>query len=93
MTGALRVWRSRVSAPEAPKEVTATGSGSWSESESESWWRGGRARLPREEGGLVDEGREDGVELEGLEPRENFFMVKGPGGPLEVMVVLGQVKW
>lgn len=38
------------------------------------------------------EGREEGVEFEGLEPRENFFMVKGPGGPLEVMVVLGWAK-
>jgi hypothetical protein len=94
MMGALRVCRSRVSAPEAPKAVTATGSGSRSESESEAWWRGGRERLPSEEGGLVEEGREEGVELEGLEARENFFMVKGPGGVLEEdMVVVGAWRW
>lgn len=88
--GALRVCRSRVSAPVAPKAVTATGSGSRSDSESEAWWRGGRERLPSAEGGLVEDGREEGVELEGLEARENFFMVKGPGGPLEEdIVVLG----
>lgn len=96
MTGALRVCRSRVSAPVAPKAVTATGSGSRSESESEAWWRGGRARLPSAEGGLVEEGREEGVDELGLEARENFFMVKGPGGPggpaLEDMAVLGRVK-
>lgn len=93
MTGALRVCRSRVSAPVAPKAVTATGSGSRSDSESEAWWRGGRERLPRAEGGFVEDGREEGVELEGLEARENFFMVKGPGGPLEEdMPVLGALK-
>lgn len=90
--GALRVYRSRVSAPKAPKAVTATGSGSRSESESEAWWRGGRVRFPSEEWGFVDEGREEGEELEGLEARENFFMVKGPGGSLEGdMVVFERV--
>ena len=38
----------------------------------------------------MEDGREDGVELEGLEARENLFIVKGPGGPLEEdIAVLG----
>lgn len=86
--GALRVCRSRVSAPEAPNAVTAIGSGSRSESESEAWWSGGRLRFPSEEGGFIEYGREEGEEAEGLEARENFFMVKGPGGPLEGDIVV-----